>query len=523
MSYITGNADGYLDLLDILDNFLTATGHCWGLTYAGVGNGTLTGYIGTASSVAETITCTATSASNFDVVGSVSGALGSATVGSPYSGSKCEFTITAGGTAFQSGDEFVFNTSPKWTPLRKNGMSEIALRFSDITGYAALFDKTTGGNLTPAVPCHAGIQCDYASTVKSIRLSGYTAGRGPKDFELQWSDNGSTWNTQQSWTGEVSWQTQETRYYAITSPSSHAYWRIYITAYEATALSISEIGFYGDAAHTWNLADAVEFGWLAPGVTGDQNIYVGGYTYSSATGDVWNLIFRGFRYWDDYGVDGSILNIPTQAGNGQDLNLNLSKTTFAYWIIAHGSRVIILARISGVYQSAYFGYGLPYETPADHPYPMVLVAPDTTKGNRYSHTDATPRFIISPYTGAAHAMTPSGVWYAYANRAAGGSGSNGSDASSAYGKFWPNATRDAGTTVDDLRDAIDGSMPVLPVVLYQPDGLTGHAWGELDGVYWTTGFNNAAEALLDYGAIKLIVWLNAYRTSIYDYCAIALD
>lgn len=65
MSTTSGTATNYLDLLDKLDAFLTTTGHAWAKSFAGTGNGDLTGYIGTASTVAETFTLTATSATSF--------------------------------------------------------------------------------------------------------------------------------------------------------------------------------------------------------------------------------------------------------------------------------------------------------------------------------------------------------------------------------------------------------------------------------------------------------------------------
>ena len=62
--FTSGTADNYADLLDRLHTFLTAKGSAFGLTYSGTGDGTLTGYSGGASSVAETFTITATSATN---------------------------------------------------------------------------------------------------------------------------------------------------------------------------------------------------------------------------------------------------------------------------------------------------------------------------------------------------------------------------------------------------------------------------------------------------------------------------
>jgi flagellar hook protein FlgE len=62
--------------------------------------------------VAQTITITATSATQFTVVGSVSGALGSATVGTPFTSGQINFTIAAGLTPFTAGDTITVPTTP---------------------------------------------------------------------------------------------------------------------------------------------------------------------------------------------------------------------------------------------------------------------------------------------------------------------------------------------------------------------------------------------------------------------------
>jgi hypothetical protein len=113
-------ASDYLDLLERLNTFLTATGSAFGLTYAGAGNGSITGYKGGASSVAEVFTITAVSASHFHVVGTVSGAQPAATVGTPYTGDLIQFTINAGATDFGSGDVFTLNTAPRWISRRRS-------------------------------------------------------------------------------------------------------------------------------------------------------------------------------------------------------------------------------------------------------------------------------------------------------------------------------------------------------------------------------------------------------------------
>jgi len=80
--------------------------------YTGTGNGVMSAVTAGAASVAETITMTATSATTFSVVGSVSGALGTATVGTPFTSGQIGFTIAAGSTPFVATDAFTVATTP---------------------------------------------------------------------------------------------------------------------------------------------------------------------------------------------------------------------------------------------------------------------------------------------------------------------------------------------------------------------------------------------------------------------------
>lgn len=102
-------------------------------TVSGTGNGTMSVPVinqGT-STVAETWTITATSATNFTVVGSVSGAKAAATVGTPYDNGLISFTITAGGTAFVASDVFSVPVLSTMTKLQS------FMRINDLTGTPA--------------------------------------------------------------------------------------------------------------------------------------------------------------------------------------------------------------------------------------------------------------------------------------------------------------------------------------------------------------------------------------------------
>ena len=124
MSILIGSATDYADLLNQLDTFLTGKGMALTPSFVGTGNGTIDAHGGSAS-VVETITVTFTSATAFGVVGSVSGSLGTGVVGTPFTSTKANLTITAGGTAFVATDAFTFAVAPPWTSLRRVSGSEM--------------------------------------------------------------------------------------------------------------------------------------------------------------------------------------------------------------------------------------------------------------------------------------------------------------------------------------------------------------------------------------------------------------
>lgn len=121
MSYATGTASNYIDLIDRIIRFACGYATKSAVNSAGnTGNGTFT-FGGTYPSdgtypatVTEnwTVTCTAGGPTGtFSVTGSVSGAQAAATVGTPYDNGKVAFTIADGAVDFIIGDQFTFSTT----------------------------------------------------------------------------------------------------------------------------------------------------------------------------------------------------------------------------------------------------------------------------------------------------------------------------------------------------------------------------------------------------------------------------
>lgn len=105
-------------------------------------------------------------------------------------------------------------------------------------------DPTNTATTTAALPQSIGLQVASGFTPTKLTIHGDTGNVtfNPKDFSLDYSDNGTAWTTLQSWTG-VAWShTYEKQSFAVTGAASHPYWRLTVTARNGGAtLSISNL------------------------------------------------------------------------------------------------------------------------------------------------------------------------------------------------------------------------------------------------------------------------------------------
>lgn len=126
---------------------------------ANTGNGTCTQVYGGPDAVAENITLTFSNATTAAVVGSVSGALGNATVGTLFSNANVEFLLTAGSAAWINGDTIVIVTTARtyadvaggaFTGLTTGAsIQKKAINFDQVPRYLRV-DYDIGGTVSPA-------------------------------------------------------------------------------------------------------------------------------------------------------------------------------------------------------------------------------------------------------------------------------------------------------------------------------------------------------------------------------------
>lgn len=89
-----------------------------------------------------------------------------------------------------------------------------------------------------------------------INTGGAVQADAPAAWSLDYSDNGTSWTTLQSWTAQANWGTQEVRKYTVTGAGSHAYWRINVTANNGAG-STAILGWWlEDASGAWSVSQA---------------------------------------------------------------------------------------------------------------------------------------------------------------------------------------------------------------------------------------------------------------------------
>jgi hypothetical protein len=270
----------------------------------------------------------------------------------------------------------------------------------------------------------------------------------------------------------------------------------------------------------------VEMIWKAPGNGGLDQIIVGAKVFSDVGGDYYNWRLGGFSAFNSGAVFNQQAGYVGGAGQSRPSPvLTLWNSTIPYWIIANGRRVILIAKVSTVYVTAYLGLINTYMAPGAFPYPLVVggnlafsIEPAVGSPSwRWSYTGAEMRNFPIPF---ATSMTSDFQSSLMLRLAAGAwRGFDIANGEAALGQVWPYTYADQGTNYD-WRPNLDGSYPLLPVVLADP---APNIYGELDGVYATTGFSQGSENTITIGGIHYLVVQNVFRNTKADFFAVRLS
>ncbi|MDN6856983.1 hypothetical protein QO207_10325 [Pseudomonas sp. CAN2814] len=229
----------------------------------------------------------------------------------------------------------------------------------------------------------------------------------------------------------------------------------------------------------------------APGLSGEEDIYVGFRTYQDASADYYNLVAAAFT--------GYLSSSTFDAQPGAMLSgVPCHNNRVDYWLTLNGQRLALAMKVgTPVYESVYLGKFLPYAMPDQYPYPVIAAGMlDGVPATRFSDTTHS-----MPYKGTRPNMRMrfnSGVWLQ-------------PDCNPWFGNTITGA-------VTQARDT-GGNYALTPVVLSDANGV----YGELDGIFHITGFNNAVENTLVIGGVTYVVIQDVGRNGFSDYYALRMD
>jgi hypothetical protein len=275
-----------------------------------------------------------------------------------------------------------------------------------------------------------------------------------------------------------------------------------------------------------------EYEFIAKGTGLEEadEIYVGIRTFSSEAGDYYNWELCGFTGFSSGltfdNQPGAIASSPNRP------RISLFDDSIPYWFVGDGRRVIVVAKVSTVYQIAYLGLLNPYLPPSIMPYPLVIAGTHTGySGERWSVQDATHSLGVMQPNCCNTSGTESDIlanprsscrfwdsqWHGIQN-----SYYHANASQTDWKALWPYC-RYNNVRFNSVRANInDGSYVLVPVILHMRSPVQG-IFGELDGIYYITGFNQAVENVVTIDEVDYLVVQNVYRNGIFDYCAVRLS
>lgn len=237
--------------------------------------------------------------------------------------------------------------------------------------------------------------------------------------------------------------------------------------------------------------DRPELIMMAPGFSGEEQIYVGFRCYHNVAADYYNMTAAAFVGY----VPGNTFE--TQPG-AMLSGIPAHNQRIDYWLTLNPQRIALAMKVgTPVYESAYVGKFLPYARPGQYPMPLICAGMlNGEPATRFSDTTHS-----MPYKGNRtnfRMRFNDGVWrqpesYPWNNVNIAGSQTQ---------------QRDTG-----------GVYPLTRIVMSDGQGL----YGELDGVCHVSGFDNATENTLLIGGDTWVVMQDVWRTGFIDYLAVRMD
>ncbi|UGL62745.1 tail fiber protein [Xanthomonas phage FMYAK-P1] len=376
---------------------------------------------------------------------------------------------------------------------------------------------------------------------QSSNVRNYT----PRNFRLEYSDDGSAWSTALDVTEQRAWTANEERTFTVPSATGeHLWWR----------LVTKQTGDYGGTltGSQWELRSL----WLydgselvsssesylvvkGPGLAGDEEIFAAFRTsYNTGTGEYFMM------------VQGLTGYLPNEQSPHRQPGLHPSGwpvvplwgASMPFWFVGSGRRVVFVFKVSTVFEAGYAGFFLPYASPQQYPYPLAIGGSMSPRSDSYRYDFVSAAHSAFPMPGSytstsgsevaafsttLNVMLPDGSWFDLHNRpSSGGQSESYSRWSSSPGSVLPHGMFDGNNSSSSagygIRENVGGGFTVLPSTLFQRQP-SGRFLGELDGCFQISGFQNGSENTGTIEGEDYVVFQNTYRTDVREYWALKAE
>jgi hypothetical protein len=244
--------------------------------------------------------------------------------------------------------------------------------------------------------------------------------------------------------------------------------------------------------------------WKAPGLSGIEEIYVGIKSYQSISSDYYNIRVNGFTGYV------AANTYDTQPGISPSGGVPLYNNIINYYFVANGQRLIVVANITAVYNSFYLGKILPYATPSQWPYPLAACGMLTgATGYRYDTLDYSRAWWYGSKSWPTSPTTHNTMYFRFVD---------GGWRTSEVLPFYDACPYTERNTAIISESAI-GYYGLHALILTDASNV----YGEFEGVYQISGFNNSVENTLVIDGVTYIVIRSGIKTGFRDYIALRLS
>ena len=275
------------------------------------------------------------------------------------------------------------------------------------------------------------------------------------------------------------------------------------------------------AGQEWTVVGGVSTGAIAhdqfvslraPGLSGDDQIYMTIKTHTNSPAGIYSLQIRGHTAYGTPSDTPGGLNSPW-------CYLPLVNSSIRYWIVANGRRFILIAKANNRYDVMYGGFMLPEHLPTDWTYPL-LVGASAIDLMQASVTGPQHANFWSSYA-SGYLFTPSQIWRALRNFLYPSGDTDGTVNDGLVSVDW-------NTALSFPRKArcIDNSawISASRVAEIGVDDLNPRNYlGAYDGVFFIPAVGATIEGIVVYDSKNYLVVSNVYRNNDGNLAAICLE